>query len=157
MIVRQCAGKIVATGMMGAKVRAMDNQSVTVKEAIDFSSKGSYFDDLVMVLTTQYPGLKARKADLSTTPGRLPLSKQLEASCSPTKPALCHIAWSKGGHFTMCLGPHRGKLLFADPYYGAVVTSLPSVGTDALIYDTASNSRGVAAATGTIRLAALTG
>ena len=158
MIVRHVTKNVVATGMRGAKVRNIRPASnVTVQQAINFGSDGSDFYDLVTVLQTQYSALNARLADLTSGSGRAPLSTQLETDCSPTTPALCHIAWDRGGHFTMCLGPSGGNLLFDDPYYGAVVVAKPPRPTDAIIYDTSSNSRGVAAASGTIRYAALTG
>jgi len=147
--------------MMGANVRNASglaksgatpaDAQAAVLAAIDYGSKGSYFDDLFKVLDTKYPKVKARKHDVSKE-----LSAQLAQECSPAKPALCHIAWASGGHFTLCLGVVDDKLLFVDPYYGAVVMNKPADPTSSIVYDTSSNSTGQPAASGTICHAILT-
>jgi hypothetical protein len=161
ILLRQATGAIVPVGMMGARVRsdarevipisATTDAQASVASALNFGSRGSDLINLLNVLQSKYGAVKARPND-----GTSPLSTQLATHCSPQKPALCHIAWSEGGHFTVCLGVAGDKLLFADPFYGAVVCTRPVQPTSSIPYSTAINTTGQPAGAGTIRAAILT-
>lgn len=39
----------------------------------------------------------------------------------PRTPVICHIAWTKGGHFAVCTKVYDdGTMVFLDPWYGVV-------------------------------------